>query len=1459
MPVTIKFANRQVRDILADIRADFESVREMGDNFERLFGEVAMRAPELEVKGIWQWRDWPERQERGFTGLDYGVDLVAELTGGQLVAIQCKFYSENYKVDKSDVQSFIAGADPKVFSLRWFVATTDYTATAEKVIRQHDVRVIDFRQYAHLHIGKLKFTKRAPLPLQQDAIDAVCRGFTELNETRGRLIMACGTGKTFTALRIAEQIAPSGKNTANILFIAPSIALVAQARKEWLTHTARRLAVTVICSDQTAKHGSGEDIAANEISCEVTTDARKIAANLNRPIEKGTARVVFCTYQSLFKLRDAQHRHGAPEFDIAIIDEAHRTAGYLGEEGERRPFKLIHYEDEVRIQKRLYMTATPRIYQMREGKEQINVTDMNDEEYYGKEFYRLSFKKAVNAGMLCDYRVIALGIYEGMMSANLKDSLLFLNKEIGGRGRAADEQAVLALGAIALALNGFVEGENQPGVLARTIAYASNIRRSKWLAQALCDSQVKGWITRSGKKQDGESQSRALTIVTEHLDGTSSALKRNAALRNLNYDASDKKPRLISNAQLFTEGVDVPALNAVAFLDPRQSKVDTIQAVGRVMRSDESKALGYIIVPVILPEGAELLDVLDADKSRFKTLGVVLRALQSHDERLYTELSDRLTFATAQREKTDDSATPPPPPPPASDYEPIQLSLLDGDAKQAIYAKIAHNVGIAQRGKILADAITQAVEQAARLFEQENATPIIADTIGTPSDNEKESCKTAALLIVNACIMHKRLEETGNLADVVRIENAKLTKKPSEALFQAWRSILKKDYAPVFQDATALVRVLSDKLSVERAIGVLIQCAIDNATTLNELGFDHAGPLYHKVLGTAQSDGAYYTKNLSGYLLAGLAFDENFTDWSDAEKVNKLRVIDPACGTGTLLMAALNIIKKRAAEAQNLTDDEVQKLHKRLVETGIYGLDINKYSVQLAACNLTIGAPNTDYKRINLHTVNHGPVKGKVGDRAADVRHGTLEKLLETQDSQIEILEPPPVYGVDVTKSEMKEVLLPTTFDVAICNPPFTDTNKQSRRYNEVVMRAMTKRLKFLKDELQKHEPAVASAIGRGSVRPFFTPLVTGFLPEASGKVAKVVPATACTSENGRDERQYIAKNYHIEKVVTLHDPRQPNFSENTSIHECLIIGARNENNSLQTRFIQIAKYPSTVEAVDELIDAIQCGKASDLYSETVWSAEKMREGDWSPVQWFNSSLTLVVGEINRLPNLVNAKSVCPVTYVGQAFRGNFKYQVKKAARGKANTFCTIAEDIMQTMRAEPETEATFKDENREDGDEIWKKASRFLIAVRFSTTSSRLLAIYSETPSFGSAWYALAVANRKQAKAFVAFINSSFGVIQMLNRRTKKLTYPQYEVGHLNTLMLPDPTKANLTPLLAAFEKVKDTPLEKLANCATDPSRKILDHAAAKAIGVDPKLTNQWRKWLSQEPTITNKPHPNE
>ncbi len=1405
-------------------------------------------------------------------GGDIGVDFIATHNDGYKIAIQCKFWTSK-NIYWGDISTFIGAAKQAGIEEKWLVCgakglSSNIDTTKPGV---SEVKVIDMRQFCDTTLTTAPREPRQPLPLQRDAIDAVVNGLQNAKpgahgERRGTLIMACGSGKTFTALRIAEHIAVPENTAANLLFIAPSIALVAQARREWLEHSARRLRTLVICSDNTA--GDSEDIQPNEIAGRVSTDPQEIAAHLSKKIRPGEARVTFCTYQSLDKLIAAQHEHGAPTFDLAIVDEAHRTAGVLEKQPSDEKFTYgqflrIHDATQILAARRLYMTATPRIYGASATKKKIDedsdkqLVDMSNPVYFGEKFYNLTFKQAVDADILCDYRVIALGVTESIIGAQLTDQLIALNDELDSdlsrkslKGKPADAQSVLALGAIALAINGFFRGQDHPASIARTIAFASNIRRSKWLKKALQNAHMKGWVTGKGRRDAAHSDPnnpgkprKALTIDAEHLDGTSSAVNRRSGLNWLR-DAEDKSPRLITNAQLFTEGVDVPALNAIAFLDPRKSKIDTVQAVGRVMRRDPNnpaKIFGYIIVPVIMPPGANLLTTLQENKSRFKSLGNVLGALRSHDGNFDTDLHVLL----GEVKPNDNGESPP-----THDVD-IQESILDDHTKRAIFAQLAKGAGISGNpGKNVADEIANDVNRAAAILQDAGAAHIIAKIIGTPLDNAQESCKTAALLLVNACIMHKRLDATGKLDGLTKIEIAKTAACPPQALYEAWRTVLKKDYSPIFQDAAVLVKKFAELSQCHPAIQILAGCAMDKAARLNDLGFDHAGPLYHRILGSAKSDGAFYTKNLSAYLLAGLAFDDSFVDWTNKNAVKKLRIADPACGTGTLLMAALKAIKDKAAAAQNLSADEKELLHKHLVEETIHGFDINQYSIQLAACNLTIGAPNTDYRGMNLHTLQHGPLPGSVDDsdilqrvKPENVRHGTLEILFskagkESLQVRIAELDDLTVYGTDAEKHK-KKFRPPQNLDAVIFNPPFTDTQLQSGRFNDATKKAMDERLKQIHQHVIDYEPDTDKVIGKRSIGPYFNPVAHRLINKNKGVLAKVIPSTACTSENGRDERRYLAKHFHIEMVVTSHDPKNINFSENTNIHECLLVARRFTGSRPPTRFIQLIKNPqdsdsthaNRLTATDKLIEAIQSGQPSHLFNEIKWQADKVQDGNWSPVQWHEPTLAHIADEMNNLQNCVTAGDIYDIAHNEVAFRLNFDYSPSE----DGNAFCTIGGKVMQTIEAHPEAKATPKPSKENRAKNLWEKASHLLITSRLSTTSTRLTAIYSDTPALGSAFNPIGNIDKNTAKAYSAFMNSSFGIIQMLNRRTSKLTYPTYESSHLKTLQLPDPKKVDLSILIEAFEKVKNIPLGRLRDCdehATPPPPRKIPGKSPQNIG---------------------------
>ena len=907
------------RVILDRIRGESRDESEKGRWFEQLFMRVALQKPEFEIKEIWRWPDWPGREVlTGLDGRDIGVDLVAKLTSGEWVAIQCKCYEERHALGKGEIDKFLGGSQHPVFRLRWIVATCRWGPNAERAIRNAHPQVtqIDFREHLDIQVEEhdAKRPVREPWPLQAEAIEDAVAGLT--NHDRGRLVMACGTGKTFTALRIAERIVEDGRR---ILFVAPTIALVSQARREWLRQTTRELSCIVVCSDPTAGgRNENEDIRISELECPVSTDPAEIARSLE---SDGPTRVVFCTYHSLGRVTEAQADYGAPAFDLAIADEAHRTTGalvatYGPNDARKIDFQEFHDDARLRARRRLYMTATPRLYTERSksrlAEQGIDVVDMGDYAVYGPELHRLPFAKAVEHGMLSDYRVIVLGVSEASVTPGLRRRLEGLDTSTKRKQAPTTNDMTRVLG-VSLAVNGVTEGKalEQPGKLPRTIAFANNILRSKWYAAALMESEVLRATTRRMRA------GRAMRVVAQHLDASASALQRNQELRTLAHADRDGECRVVCNVKLFTEGVDVPQLDAVAFLDPRDSQVDVVQAVGRVMRKAPGKRFGYIIIPIVVEPGRDVAAALERGAEGYRTVGRVLRALQAHDGRLAESPANfiKVYEQTTPNAPGDSSG--------GTAYETesghIQRELDLKEAEQGIYAHVAAASGLGKPGQLVADEIADAVRRASAVLQEEEMEGPLAEALDlVPEDDggAKGICTVAALMLCNACLLQRRLRDEPGMRTVMRLDEVAGADNPRENLEIAWKAILQKDYAPVFRPALSVLAALREGKAIDNAVRAIAECANRVADSLSDLGYDHAGPLYHRILGSAKSDGAFYTNNLSAIMLARLAFTEEMIDWSDPKVVGKLRIIDPACGTGTLLMAALQTIKARVADSR---------------------------------------------------------------------------------------------------------------------------------------------------------------------------------------------------------------------------------------------------------------------------------------------------------------------------------------------------------------------------------------------------------------------------------------------------------------------------------------------------------------------------------------------------------------
>ena len=431
-----------IHDLLKELSEAATSNRDKGDKFERLMLEFLKADPLYSDRfsNVWLWNNWPGRDGK----VDTGIDIVAqERDSGEFCAIQCKFYAPSYELQKPDIDSFFTASGKKPFTTRIIISTTDkWSIHAEDALEKQTIPVtrirvqdldesaVDWSQFSLDRPLKLKLkTKKILHPHQTLALTKTIKGFAASD--RGKLIMACGTGKTFTALKIAEKLA--SKNGV-VLFLAPSISLVSQSLKEWAAESSAPLRSYAVCSDtKVGKRGENEDISVHDLAIPATTNAKVLANHYLLAEKRKCMTVIFSTYQSIKVIHDAQLK-GLPEFDLVVCDEAHRTTGMIIPGEDDSHFVQVHDSKFIRAKKRLYMTATPRIYsdasRVQAKENDVLLCSMDDEKLYGPEFYRLGFSEAVSRDLLSDYKVLVLAVDEKFVSAAFQNQLADSDHEL---------------------------------------------------------------------------------------------------------------------------------------------------------------------------------------------------------------------------------------------------------------------------------------------------------------------------------------------------------------------------------------------------------------------------------------------------------------------------------------------------------------------------------------------------------------------------------------------------------------------------------------------------------------------------------------------------------------------------------------------------------------------------------------------------------------------------------------------------------------------------------------------------------------------------------------------------------------------------------------------------------------------------------------------------------------------
>lgn len=673
-------------NLLNTFRATAKSEREKGIYFENLVKLYFRTEPKYQdlYQSVWLWEEWRAEwvtQGHQDPGKDTGIDLVALTNQGEYHAIQAKFWDEERTLYKKDVDSFFTASGKKPFSYRVIIFSTDkFSDNLKDALIDQTPPVITIT-LADLENSKidweLTLQKPEPAPVlkigkelrpyQSTAIHNVTHGLE--NADRGKLIMACGTGKTFTALRLAERMSGTGGKGGRVLFLVPSLNLLSQTLTEWTQESSVPLHCYAVCSDseigkKRSKNDDDFELLAHELQYPATTNEKQLAKAFLAREDGEHMSVVFSTYHSIETISEAQKLHGLPEFDLIVCDEAHRTTGATFEGEEESNFVKIHNADFIKGKKRVYMTATPRVYgvqaKAKAENDSIELYSMDRPEYFGDTLHTITFSEAVhNLQVLCDYKVIVLTISEDHISKSLQKLLADEDNSL----RVDDAAKIVGCWRALSKMDSQDDLAFDPEPMRRAVAFAQVIELNQGAKTHKVSSKniasmfkkVVDAYREELLKENFETPEAISKLVCEadHVDGGMGAGEKNKRLDWLKADAPENTCRILSNVRCLSEGVDVPALDAVLFLTPRNSQVDVVQSVGRVMRKNPkgNKKLGYVILPVVIPSGMSPEEAL-SDNKTYKVVWEVLQALRSHDDR-FDAMINKLDLTGQDRSKME--------------------------------------------------------------------------------------------------------------------------------------------------------------------------------------------------------------------------------------------------------------------------------------------------------------------------------------------------------------------------------------------------------------------------------------------------------------------------------------------------------------------------------------------------------------------------------------------------------------------------------------------------------------------------------------------------------------------------------------------------------------------------------------------------------------------------------------
>ena len=762
------------------------------------------------------------------------------------------------------------------------------------------------------------------------------------------------------------------------------------------------------------------------------------------------------------------------------------------------------------------------------------------------------------------------------------------------------------------------------------------------------------------------------------------------------------------------------------------------------------------------------------------------------------------------------------------------------------------------------------IKEAAHHLRNDSLQPALDRHFGL--DNLKDSeakkqadgCTIAALLMMNAAMLHQRIANGRWLSGVNDLDTVKNATNVVRMTLRQWNTIIGHDFKPVMEPAVRAIEAVEDTgrlAGLERALRHITAEAERIAETYADMGADHAGPLFNRVMGNQASDGAFFTRPVAASIAARLTLDAcGDMDWSDPEVWRDHKTVDLACGSGTLLAAMLTDMKRRARE-RGASETQVAELQRLAVEETIKGMDINPVSLQLAASQLTAGNQDIRYRQMGLHLMPYGPH----AEDPMQVSVGTLEllgqKAIVPRDNELGLADDK--IGSQTVWNHQDDAELEDAVDAAkdarivIMNPPFTNRAKMGEKFSKEIQESMRKRTDSLEAWAVDNNPKFKNFGSRNSVSPNFVMLTDFCLRDDVGTLTMINPTIALTGPSGLDERLTLAERFHIHTVLTCHQPGNINMSQETNINESIIMLKRHDGSHLPTRFINLDRLPADDAEVGDFHECLShCaeGSIANGWGEmSYWPAELIAAGDWTPAIW-------------RSPELAQAAYAYASRDDMQGIEQDDIYQAGRRVR----EFCKEADDneedcfaLLHSKGADGQTKIMAEPDRYyipqdpvserclQGVNNLKARAAHLLITEGQDSSTARLTAVASDTKYVGVGWMPVTGQSKEASKALAVFLNSTPGRLQLMRNAGRKIAFPMYMPAAVSNVCIPNVKDDRIRQTLAdCWERTRDMTVPQFRDGECEV-RRLWDEAVAEAMGWDAEELAHLRNLLHNEPHV--------